>query len=149
MGAKHAFVMMIQPKWWEGFRERKLQGKEIHSYVQRGLAPPKDASLILFYVTKPVAELAGYAEMVERKAGDADSLWNEHGGESVLTSKKQFEDFIGNRQKASFVRFKNLHELERPIPISNMLMLLGKNRLSRKGFYLDKEVTDRMLALME
>ena len=86
MGERYAFVMIIQNKWWQEFRRNNLHGEEIRSYVQKGLAPPRDTSLILFYVAKPVGEIAGYAEFVERKTGDSEELWKKYGGESVLSS---------------------------------------------------------------
>jgi predicted transcriptional regulator len=148
MKEKHAFVMMIRDRWWREFRSLHNRGKETFSYVQGGWAPPKNASLIFFYVTKPVGEVAGYAEFIERKVGDAGSLWNEHGSESVLKSREQYEEFIRDKQRVSFIRFKNLHEASKPISLSNILMLLGVKRLARKGFYIDKETADKLIALM-
>jgi predicted transcriptional regulator len=149
MGGKRAFIMMIQKKWWNEFRHQHHQGRKIHSYVRRGAAPPKDASLILFYVTKPVGEVAGYAELIERKVGEAEELWEEHGAESVLSSKEQYEEFVRDSQRVSFVRFKDLHEASKPIPLNDIFMLLGIGRLSRKGFYVDKETADKLILSME
>ena len=148
MSAKTAFVMMIQEKWWNEFLHRNHQGRKTHAYVQRGAAPPKDTSLILFYVTKPVGMIAGHAEFIERKMGDAEKLWKEHGNESALNSREKYEDFIKNAQKVSFIRFKNLHEAARPIPVKDLLKLLGVKRLGRKGFYIDKETEAKFLTLM-
>lgn len=67
MSEKYAFVLMIRPKWWNEFRLH--QGRQIQSYVQRGSAPPNDTFLVLFYVTKPVGQMAGCAEFIERKTG--------------------------------------------------------------------------------
>lgn len=69
MGDKRSFVIMIKDKWWREFLRLHDEGKDVQSYVQRGLAPPKGASLIFFYVVKPVGELAGYAEFIERRVG--------------------------------------------------------------------------------
>ena len=79
-----AFVIMIKDRWWRDFCRLHREGKKVQSYVQGGWAPPKNTSLIFFYVTKPAAEIAGYAEFIERKVGEAESLWSEHGNESVL-----------------------------------------------------------------
>ena len=143
-----AFVIMIKDKWWREFCRRHRERKEVHSYVQGGWAPPKSASLIFFYVTKPAAEIGGYAEFVERKVGDAESLWNAHGTESVLQTKEKYAEFIRDKQRVSFIRFKNLQEAAKPIPLSNVLMLLGVKRLARKGFYINKETADKLIALM-
>jgi predicted transcriptional regulator len=149
MDEKYAFVMMIQEKWWRGFCQCQREGKETQSYVQGGWAPPKETSLLLFYVTKPVGQVAGSAEFIERKVGDAADVWNEHGDESVLQTRERYEEFVGDKERVSFIRFKNLREASEPIPLKNVLMFLGLKRLSRKGFYVDKETADELIALMK
>ncbi len=148
MSGKQAFVIMVQTKWWAGFCRRNSEGKKIHSFVLRGIAPPKDTSRLLFYVTKPVGQIGGYAEFIERKVGDADKLWKEHGSESVLSSKERFDDFVEQSRKVSFVRFKDLHEAMKTIPLSDVLMTLRVRRLGRKGFYIDKEIEEQFVARM-
>jgi predicted transcriptional regulator len=148
MSGKQAFVMMVQNRWWNEFRRRNNEGKKTHSFILRGIAPPKDASRVLFYVTKPVGEIAGYADFIERKIGDADRLWKEHGDESVLSSKEKYDNFVKDSQKVSFVRFKDLHEAVKAIPLNQVLIYLGIRRLGRKGFYIDKEIEDKFVALM-
>jgi predicted transcriptional regulator len=148
MSVKQAFVIMIQNRWWAEFCRHNSEGKKIHSFVLRGIAPPKDASRLLFYVTKPVGQIGGYAEFIERKVGDADRLWKEHGDESVLTSKGKYDDFVKDSQKVSFVRFKDLHEATKTMPLSHVLMTLGVRRLGRKGFYIDKGIEDKFVAQM-
>jgi predicted transcriptional regulator len=149
MDERYAFVIMVKDKWWREFRRLHHKGKQIQSYVQGGWAPPKNTSLIFFYVTKPVAEIGGYAEFVERKVGDAEGLWKEHGDESVLTSEEQYFEFVKGKQRVSFIRFRNLQEFAKPIPLNNIRMLLGVNRLARGGFYINKETADKLIALME
>ncbi|MDH5482013.1 MAG: hypothetical protein OEY22_03920 [Candidatus Bathyarchaeota archaeon] len=148
MKEKYAFVMMIREKWWRKFCHLNREGKRVLSYVKRGWAVPKNTFLILFYVAKPVGQLGGHAEFIERKVGDADSLWVEHGDESVLESKEEYYEFIQHKERVSFVRFKNLQEAAKPMPLSDILKLLGKRRLSRKGFYISKETADKFIALI-
>jgi predicted transcriptional regulator len=148
MKEKHSFIMMIKEKWWREFCRHNHNGRKVHSYVQRGLAPPKNASLIFFYVTKPSSQIAGYAEFIERKIGDAERVWKEHGDESVLGSRGKYMEFLGGAQKVSFIRFENLQEAPQPMPLNNILRLLGVRRLSRKGFYVNKEIADKLLTLM-
>lgn len=149
MSERQAFVMMVQNRWWNEFRNRNNEGRKTHSFVLRGIAPPKDASKILFYVTKPIGEIAGYADFIERKVGDADKLWKEHGDESVLGSKEKYDGFVNDSRKVSFVRFKDLHEAAKAIPLNFVLMSLGTRRLGRKGFYIDKEIEDKFVELMK
>ncbi len=148
MSENYAFVMMIHEKYWNGFKNRSRDGKKVHSYVQRGTAPPKDARFMLFYVAKPVGEIAGHAEFIERKVGGTDEMWREMGKESVLSSKDTYDDFLKYYNKASFVRFKNLKEAAHPIALNNALMLLGLKRFSRKGFYIDKDTANKLIMIM-
>jgi predicted transcriptional regulator len=147
--ARYAFVMMIQEKWWRRFLELVQSGAKVLSYVRGGNgAPPKNTSMIFFYVAKPKGQVAGYAQFVERKVGDAEDLWKKHAGESALESQEKYEEFIGDRQIASFVRFKNLCEASKPIPLKRFLMLLGMENLSRKGLYVGKATADKLVLLM-
>lgn len=148
MAEKYAFVMMIKDKWWQEFCRLHHEGKQVQSYVQIGLAPPKNATLLLFYVTKPVAEILGYAEFIERKVGKTEELWKEHGDESVLGSPEKYFEFVKDTELVSFIRFKNLKEAANPIPLKNLLMFLGVNRLARRGFFINKETAERLLAVM-
>jgi predicted transcriptional regulator len=149
MSENHAFVMMIKEKYWIEYRNRHQDGEKTHSYVGRGAAPPKGTQILLFYVSKPVKNLGGYADFVERKFGTPEELWSKYGDESVLKSEEDYEEFVGTAQNVSFIRFKNLHEAANPIPLGNLLMLLGVKRLSRKGFYVNKETAAKLISLME
>ncbi|MBS7632709.1 hypothetical protein KEJ15_03690 [Candidatus Bathyarchaeota archaeon] len=146
---RYAFVMMIQNKYWQKFLQRSLDGFEIHSYVRRGFAGPSLTSVLLFYVAKPIGELAGYAEFVERSAGKVDEIWRKHGVESVLGSKEQYDALLRGAKNVSFIRFKNLRKAKDPLPLRNLLMMLGKKRLSRAGFYLGREEAEKLVALMD
>lgn len=149
MSEKQAFVMMIQPKWWNEFRKRNLEGKKFHSYVHRGLAGPKNASMIIFYAAKPIGKVVGYAEFIERKVGAPEELWETHGDESVLSSRDSFELFVKGKRKIAFVRIRNLCEAANPLELNTLLSFLGKKRLGRGGFFVNSETASKLIALME
>ncbi|MDI6690775.1 MAG: hypothetical protein QME50_02765 [Candidatus Bathyarchaeota archaeon] len=149
MKEKYAFVIMVKEKWWREFCRFSREGRQAHSYVGGPRAPPKNASLLIFYVSKPVGEIDGYAEFIERKVGKPEELWKEHGNESVFSSTEQYFQFVKDKQQVSFIRFKNLREAANPIPLGNVRLLLGVNRLARGGFYIDKETAEKMITLME
>ena len=149
MEKKKSFVMMVQKRWWDGFCRRNKDGKRIHSFVLKGKAPPKEASTILFYVTKPVGEIAGYADFLERKVGSPDNMWKEHGEESVLSSREKYDEFLSGSNIVSFVRFKELHEAVNTIPLNRVLLSLRVERLSRKGFYIGREIEKDFLDSMK
>jgi predicted transcriptional regulator len=149
MGERYGFVIMVREKWWIQFRKRLQEGKKVHSFVIRGSAPPKCTQVILFYVTKPVRAIAGCARFIERLVGTPEELWRRCGSESVLGSKPKYEEFLANATKVSFVRFKDLNIGVNPIPLSRLLMLMDVKRLSRKGFYIDKDMSDKLISMME
>ncbi|MGD0496139.1 MAG: hypothetical protein ABSB28_08880 [Candidatus Bathyarchaeia archaeon] len=149
MSERYAFVMMVREKWWVEFCRRSQEGKKVHSFVIRGAAPPKSTLLIHFYVTKPVSAIAGYAHFIERMVGNPQELWGRFCGESVLGSEARYEEFVGNASKVSFVRFKDLSVALNPVSLSRLLMLLGVKRLSRKGFYVNKDTSDTLISMME
>jgi predicted transcriptional regulator len=149
MSARYAFVMMVMEKWWVEFCRRSEEGKEVHSFVIRGAAPPKTASLILFYVTKPVSAIAGYAHFIERVVGNPQELWSRFCGESVLGSKARFGEFVGDVSEVSFDRFKDLRVAVNPISLSRLLMLFGVKKLSRKGFYVNNKLSETLISMME
>ena len=104
---------------------------------------------MLFYVSNPAKAIDGYADFIERRMGTPEVVWNEHGDESVLKSKESFLEFIGDPERVSFIRFTNLKKASNPISLSNLRMFLGVKRLSRKGFYLTKNMTDKLISMME
>jgi predicted transcriptional regulator len=146
---KYAFVMMVQEKWWKEFIHENRKEMPIQSYIRQGAAPPKEASVLLFYVTKPVGELAGHAEFIERDLGEPEEMWKEHRHESVLNPKEHYDEFVKSSHKVTFIRFKNLHAASKPILLSNLHILLDRKNLPRKGFYVSKEKADKLIILME
>jgi predicted transcriptional regulator len=149
MKQHYAFVMMVREKYWIAYRDRHHEGEKVHAYVARGAAPPKKTRLLFFYVSKPVKSLCGYANFIERKLGDPAELWNQYSDESVLKSGAEYEGFVGAADTVSFVRFTDLHEAVNPVPLRNLLMFFGVKRLSRKGFYLNKDVADKLVSTMD
>ena len=149
MKEHYAFVVMVREKYWTAYRARHHEGKKVHAYVARGAAPPKNTRLLLFYVSKPVKSLCGYANFIGRKLGDPVELWSNASDESVLKSRAEYEEFVGTAGSVSFVRFTDLYEAVNPVSLKNLLMFFGVKRLSRKGFYLGKDVADQLISMME
>jgi hypothetical protein len=67
----------------------------------------------------------------------------------VLSSKEKYDDFVKDSFRVSFVRFKDLHEATNTIPLSDVLISLKVRRLGRKGFYVNREIEEKFLALMK
>ena len=148
MTERYAYILMINGKWWNEFCRLNRLGETTHSYVQGSWAPPKTAELLFFYVVKPIGEVQGYAEFIERKVGKMEALWEEYGRESCLPYE-EYDDLMRGRLNVTFIRFENLWEASKPIPLSNILMLLGVNRMPRRGLYIGKETADKLIELME
>jgi predicted transcriptional regulator len=117
----------------------------VHVFVRRGLVGPKNAKLLLFYVTHPHKEIRGVGEFVERITGDSEGLWKAYGRESLLRSYEEYRDFLQGRRKATFIRFKNLRELPKPKPSNVISQVIGKRRMPRMGTYITKEIVDQLV----
>jgi len=146
---RYGFVLMVRNTWWQGFRQQHHGGKQVQSYVRVGKASPRKASKLFFYLVKPIGEIVGHADFIERKVGDPQELWKEHGHESVLSTAQQYENVVKNKSEVSFIRFENLYEAGKPIALNNFLMLLGTSRLQRRGFYVNKETAEKLTDLMK
>lgn len=146
---KYGFVLMVRNTWWQEFKRQQHNGIQVQSYVRVGKASPSKTSKLFFYLVKPIGEIVGYADFIERKVGDPQELWKEHGHESVLSTSQRYEGIVRNKPEVSFIRFKNLCEAEKPIVLNNLLMLLGTSRLQRRGFYVNAKTAETLVELLQ
>jgi predicted transcriptional regulator len=126
----YAFILIADEKYWNRLRERNKTTREIHAFVRKNQVGPKNAQRLLFYVKKPVMQIRGAADFIERLTGNHEELWRKHGAESCFESFEEFCAFAQGREMMTFVRFKNFTELENPKPTEAIRSILG----SLQGF---------------
>ena len=149
MDERYGFILPIWERWWNEFCRLSREGKSLHAHIRGGFAPPKECRILFFYVVKPVGRICGYAEFAGWEAGYRDEMWRNHGHESCLGSKNLYDEFFKGRQKVSFIRFKNLHEASNPVKFDNILPFLREDgKMPRKGFYVDKENTYKLIKIL-
>jgi predicted transcriptional regulator len=127
---RYAFILIADEKYWNRLRERSRADREVHAFVRKNQVGPREAQALLFYVKKPVMQIRGVAEFIERLTGDREELWRKHGAESCFESFDEYVAFAQGREKMTVVRFKNLTELENPTPTEVIRSVLG----SLQGF---------------
>ncbi len=142
---RYGYILLANEKWWKRLCSQNRAGKTIQAFVRRGLVGPKNTKLILFYVTHPLREIRGYATFIQRVTGDARDLWNIYSHEASLKSYREYLDLLQGRLKASFIRFKDLHELSTPIPARTISQLTGIERMPRSGTYISKEMAHELV----
>ncbi len=142
---RYAFILLNIERFWNRLCDRNRAGKVVHAFVRRGLVGPKNAKLLLFYVTHPHKEIRGVGEFIERITGDSNDLWKTYGHESLLSSHEEYLDFLQGRRKATFIRFKNLREFPTPKSSNVISQLVGIKRMPRMGTYLTKEMVDKLI----
>jgi predicted transcriptional regulator len=142
----HAFIVLNFEKFWNRLCSQNKTGKHIHAFVRRGIVGPKNAKQLFFYVTHPRKDIQGYADFIERVTGDAKDLWRTLGHESLLNSYNEYYDFLQGRKKATFIRFKNLKELPKPITTKAMTQIIGVERMPQMGIYITKRMANQLLA---
>jgi hypothetical protein len=104
---RYAFILIADEKYWTLLCERNRNSGGIYSFVRRNKVAPKSAQKLLFYVKKPVMQVRGIADFVERVTGDNGELWRKHGKESCFETFEDYQDFAQDRTSMTFVRFKN------------------------------------------
>lgn len=143
---KYGYIVLNLEKYWERLCKQNKSGKNSHAFVRRGKVGPKNAKILIFYVTHPRKEIQGYAEFVEHVTGDAKELWNSLGHESLLSSYEEYQNFLQGRKKATFVRFKNLKELPNPVTIKEIEEIIKRKRIPQSGMYVSEEITKELLS---
>ena len=66
-----------------------------------------------------------------------------------MESKDAYYKLMKGGQKATFIRFKDLQEASKPVPLNNLLTMLVTNKIGRKGFYVNKEIAHKLIRMME
>ncbi len=142
---KYAYLLLTKEKWWNKRLAQSRAGKDVQVFVRKSTVGPKDAELLLFYVNHHVQEVRGTGDFEERIVGETEALWRKYGEETVFESHDEYLDFLQGRKKATFVRFRNLRELEPPISLGKVLQAAGVARLPRNGKYLSGETVNKLL----
>jgi predicted transcriptional regulator len=127
---RYAFILISDEKYWNRLCERNRAGGEVYTFVRKNQVGPREAQTLLFYVKKPIMQIRGSGDFIERLTGDCGELWIKYGAESCFESFKEYAAFAQGREKMTFVRFKNLVELADPKPTEIVRNVLG----SLQGF---------------
>jgi predicted transcriptional regulator len=127
---RYAFILVSDEKYWNKLREHTRANKGDHAFVRKNQVAPLEAQKLLFYVKKPIMQIQGAADFIERITGDREELWRAYGTESCFDSLDEYHTFAQGRKKMTFVRFKNFTELKNPKTTEAMRNILG----SLQGF---------------
>lgn len=141
----YAYILTEDEKWWNRRTSKNRLGSDVHSFVRKGKVGPKVAQHLLFYVKSPVRQIKGAAEFLERITGTSDELWQLHGQETVFESREQYDSFIEGSSTVTFIRFKNMEELERPIDFNTISISAGISKMPQGGKYLGRETVNSMI----
>jgi predicted transcriptional regulator len=140
---RYAFILVADQKYWNKLCERSRANMAVHAFVRKNQVAPKAAEKLLFYVKKPVMQVRGTADFLERLTGPAEELWTEHGGETCFESFEEYCDFAQGRLEMTFVRFKNFAELENPKTKDETRKILDSLQ-GLRGKYVNLETADQL-----
>ena len=140
---RYAFILNSDEKYWNRLRKRSRDGREVHAFVRKNQVGPREAQTLLFYVKKPVMQIRGSADFIERLTGDREELWRKYGAESCFESFDEYCMFAQGREKMTFVRFKNFTELENPKATEIIRSVLGSLQGFR-GKYVNLETAKQL-----
>jgi hypothetical protein len=141
---RYAYILTVDEKYWNRLRQHKEAPKGTHVFVRKSQVAPKDARLLLFYVTKK-RQILGVADFVERLSGNYMELWEKFGNESCFESIDEYKNFVENREDMTFIRFNNFREIANPAPKEVLAKILGSLYRFRLGRYLDRETVTQLM----
>ncbi len=140
----YAYILIFNEKWWNRLCKRNRSSDEIHVFVRKNRVGPLETQKLLFYVGKPIIQIRGVADFIERLTGDYKDLWNAYGDETCLKNFDEYVNFLKGRKTATFIRFTNFHELRNPISMDAIIQALGVLRIPRGGKYLNRETANQL-----
>jgi predicted transcriptional regulator len=141
---RYAFILIADEKYWNLLRERNRASSGTYAFVRRSKVAPKSAQKLLFYVKKPVMQIKGIGDFVERVTGDSGELWRKHGNESCFETFEDYQNFTQGRMTMTFVRFRNFVEIENPKTKEATRSILGSLQGFR-GRYVDLATTKQLV----
>jgi predicted transcriptional regulator len=140
---RYAFILISNEKYWNKLRERNRTNRGIQAFVRKNQVGPREAQMLLFYVKKPIMQVRGVADFIERLTGDREELWRKYGAESCFESFDEYCTFAQGREKMTFVRFKNFTEIENPKATEVIRSVLGSLQGFR-GKYVNLETAKQL-----
>jgi len=146
LNKRYAYILISDEKWWNRLCERNRSSNEVHVFVRRNRVGPLETRKLLFYVKKPIMQIRGVADFIERLAGDYKELWNTYGDETYLRTFDKYISFLKGRKAVTFIRFANFRELENPVSMAVISRVLGVFRVPRGGKYLNRETANQLTA---
>ncbi len=140
----YAFILVMDEKYWNRIRQRCIDNRETLAFVRKGQVGPTRTMRVIFYVKKPIMQIRGAADFIERLKGEREEMWARYGKESCFESEEEYNSFVQGRERVTFIRFRNLLALDKPTVAEEISMVLGSLR-GFHGRYVDID-TSRKLA---
>ena len=140
----YAYILISEEKWWNRLCERNRNNNGIRVFVRRNRVGPLRTQKLLFYVKKPIMQIRGVADFIERLVGDYKELWNVYGDESYLETFDEYVSFLKGRKTVTFIRFTNFREFDSPVSMEVIREALGVLTMPRGGKYLNRETANQL-----
>jgi predicted transcriptional regulator len=141
---RYAFILISDEKYWNKLCEHNRVSKGVHAFVRKNQVAPLEAQKLLFYVKRPIMQIRGVADFIERLTGDREELWRKYGAESCFESLDEYRAFAKGREKMTFVRFKNFMEFESPQSTETIRIILGSLQGFR-GRYVNPDTAKQLI----
>ncbi|MEM0095163.1 MAG: hypothetical protein QXL77_03380 [Candidatus Bathyarchaeia archaeon] len=141
----YGFILISDVKWWEKLCQRAKSGKKVHAFVRRNHVGPLYTEKLLFYIKRPLMQIRGVADFLERVTGESHELWKMYGEETCLDSFESYARLLGGREKATFIRFTNFRELEPPVSMDVLKKVLNVQKIPRGGRYVSREALNQLI----
>jgi predicted transcriptional regulator len=139
----YGFILIADEKYWNRLSERKKANREVHAFVRKNQVAPRKTQKLLFYIKKPLMQIRGVADFIERLTGNREELWQKYGAETCFETMDEYAAFSQGRQKMTLIRFKNFTELQNPTTTEIINIVLGSLQGFR-GKYVNEETAKKL-----
>ena len=125
----HRILLSVKPE----FANRILDGTKKFEYRTR--LAGRQVGAIVLYATKPLIQVVGEAEVLERLSGSPIALW-EATGEDSGTNRAEFMEYFGGCRTAHAYRLGRVSRYDKPKSLAE----LGVRQPPRSFVYLQDGV---------
>ena len=146
---RYGYVLTIEERYWNRLCKQNEAGKAQQAYVSSGDILRDHVKVIFFYSVRPFSQILGYADLIERKTGDPAKLWTDHEHETIFKSFEEYQLVTRGKPRVSLIRFQNFHQGSEVIPLEEFSAILGAERMSQTGMYVDKTQAMKLIELLE
>jgi predicted transcriptional regulator len=119
MKRRDEIIISIKPRYANGIFDGS---KTVELRTRRPNIAP--GTRIWIYVTTPVAEICGYADLLRISTGTPAEIWSKLGQKTAI-SREEFDDYFENRDLAHALELTDVMKMKNHLPLERIRELVS------------------------